>query len=366
MSRDRELQEAVLAALTFEPSVTAAHIGVAASAGVMTLTGHVEHYWQKRSAEKTVARVPGVNAVVEALEVRLPMAMKRSDEDIARVALNQLACSSAVPHDSVGLVVEEGRVTLTGEVDWPFQKRAAAKTVLGLIGVVGIVDRVTPKPYANPSLIIAEIDAALHRSRDEPGTIALTAVGGRVTLTGTVKTTAERNLAGATASDSLGTSSVENELAVFSEQRCVVFSPAWTHVLANDHRRIGTIRLVAVHGHRIGAEEQVTPANTGAGRSSARRTRSHPTTRVRRAQIATQRPEASNQLVGAIGDISRAAMPAAVTPREDKHVGVPLRQESIGRSPRSDRRCTEGARTPSPAPARSPDDCPGSPSTRWS
>lgn len=187
MSVDRELQEAVLAQLTSQPGVTAAHIGVTANAGVVTLNGHVDQYWQKGLAEQAAAHAEGVDAVVDALEVRLPIALKRSDEDIARAAIDRLAWSAAVPRDCIGLVVKDGVVTLSGEVEWPYQQAAAEKTVRDLIGVVGINDRTTLKPCANPAHISAEIDAALRHSRDEPGTITVTAKGGQVTLSGTVR-----------------------------------------------------------------------------------------------------------------------------------------------------------------------------------
>ena len=83
MSEDRELQEAVMAELGWEPSVEAAHIGVTANAGVVTLTGHVQSFAQKVAAERAAARVKGVRAVAEDIEVKLPYDIRRADEDIA-------------------------------------------------------------------------------------------------------------------------------------------------------------------------------------------------------------------------------------------------------------------------------------------
>lgn len=214
MSPDRELQEAVLAKLMSHAGVTAAHIGVTAEAGVVTLRGHVDQYWQKAVAEKAAGSATGVDAVVEALEVRLPNAMKRSDEDIARAAIDRLAWTAAVPSDCIRLLVQDGVVTLHGEVEWPHQQAAAERTVRELIGVVGILDRTTLRPCANPAHISAEIDAALHRSRDAPATITVTAEGGHVVLSGTVQTAAERDLAGETALESPGAHVVDNELVV--------------------------------------------------------------------------------------------------------------------------------------------------------
>ena len=109
MTHDSELQKAVLAELDWEPSVTAAHIGVTAKAGVVTLTGHVESYVEKYAAETAARRVKGAKAVAEELEVRLPSDIERDDGDIAAAAVDRLAWDVSVPKDSVKIKVEIGR-----------------------------------------------------------------------------------------------------------------------------------------------------------------------------------------------------------------------------------------------------------------
>ena len=138
MSQDRQLQEAVLAEFGWEPSVNGGHIGVTAKDGIVTLTGHVEHYLEKRAAEKAAARVKGVKAVVEEIKVELHSSMHRTDEDIARAAVDRLAWEVTVPRDKVKVQVEGGLVTLTGQVDWHYQQEAAERSVRGLMGVVGV------------------------------------------------------------------------------------------------------------------------------------------------------------------------------------------------------------------------------------
>jgi osmotically-inducible protein OsmY len=118
MSNDSHLQQAVLAELTWEPSVTAAHIGVAVQAGIVTLTGHVESLAEKHAAEAAAWRVKGVKAVAEEIEVRLPFETKRTDEDIAAAAIDRLAWDVSIPRDTIGVKVEKGWITLTGQVDW--------------------------------------------------------------------------------------------------------------------------------------------------------------------------------------------------------------------------------------------------------
>jgi osmotically-inducible protein OsmY len=132
MSDDKSLKQAVLDELAWEPSVNAAHIGVTANNGVVTLMGHVENYFQKLAAEKATRRVNDVKAVAEEIEVRLPFNVKHGDEEIASAAANRLNWDSTIPRDVVMAKVENGWITLTGEVDWHFQQEAAVNDVRGL------------------------------------------------------------------------------------------------------------------------------------------------------------------------------------------------------------------------------------------
>ena len=117
MSHDSKLQQAVLAEFEWEPSVTAAHIGVTANKGVVTLTGHVENYAQKLAAETAARRVKGVKTVAEEVEVRLPFDETRGDDEIAAAAIDRLAWGVSVPRDSVKVKVEKGWVTLSRQLD---------------------------------------------------------------------------------------------------------------------------------------------------------------------------------------------------------------------------------------------------------
>lgn len=214
MSQDRQLQEAVLAEFLWEPSVTAAHIGVAANSGVVTLTGHVPSYTEKHAAETAAARVRGVKAIAQEIKVELPVEIERSDEAIARAAIDRIAWEVSVPADGVKVTVEDGWVTLTGEVEWHYQKDAAENVIRGLRGVVGISNLTTVKPRPNVENIGHDIGTALHRSWFDPSTITVSAIGGKVILRGTVHTPSDKWKAGTTAWGSPGTSDVENDLVV--------------------------------------------------------------------------------------------------------------------------------------------------------
>ena len=214
MSDDNELKQAVLDELKWEPSVNAAHIGVTTNAGVVTLMGHVESYTEKSAAERAARRVKGVKAVAEEIEVRLPFSIKRGDEEIASAAVSRLTWNVSVPKDAVKVTVEKGWITLSGEVDWHFQQEAVADDLRGLYGVVGVSNLITIKPRANASNIRDDIMVALHRSWFDPRSINVTAHGGKVRLSGTVRDWNERDVAGSTAWAAPGTTSVENDIRV--------------------------------------------------------------------------------------------------------------------------------------------------------
>lgn len=215
MSKDRHLQESVLAELDWEPSVSAAHIGVTAADGVVTLSGHVATFAEKRAAETATRRVRGVKAVVEELEVRLSSSGTRDDEAIAAAAVHRLAWDVSVPRDAIKVQVEKGWLTLTGEVDWHYQKESAEQDLRRLPGVIGISNQIAIKRKVDVSNISDDIVHALHRSWFfDPKTVTVTASEGTVVLAGTVKSPHERQVAAATVWAAPGVTDVRNELVV--------------------------------------------------------------------------------------------------------------------------------------------------------
>jgi len=215
MTEDRKLQESVLAELSWEPSLIAAHIGVTARDGVVTLTGHVANFAEKRAAETAAGRVKGVAAVAEEIEVRLSDDRRRGDEEIATAALELLAWDVSVPRDAIKVKVEKGWITLTGQVDRHFQRDAAEQNVRRLFGVLGVSNETTIKPTPNLTGISEDITQALHRSwLFDPNTISVTSDGGKVRLAGSVRSPSERAQALATAWAAAGTTAVVNDIIV--------------------------------------------------------------------------------------------------------------------------------------------------------
>jgi osmotically-inducible protein OsmY len=212
---DLELKANVESELKWEPSVNAAEVGVAVKDGIVTLTGHVQSYWQKIAAERAAGRVSGVRAVVNELEIRLPTSSQRTDEDIARAALNALSWSVSVPADRIKVKVSKGWITLEGNVEWQYQKAAAEKVVRDLVGVKGVVNLIEVKPRASTAEVKAAIEAALKRSAEvDASNIQVEADGDKVILRGTVRSWAEREEAERAAWRAAGVRSVDNRITV--------------------------------------------------------------------------------------------------------------------------------------------------------
>jgi osmotically-inducible protein OsmY len=193
---DRQLQQDVLDELKWEPSVEASAIGVEVKDGIVTLAGHVDSYVQKVSAEHAAQRVFGVKGVVMEIDIALPGSSKLKDADLARNASHALEWNASVPDNAIKISVQDGWVTLAGEVNWAYQRWAAIRAVRDLIGVVGVNDHITIKPHVEPRDVKTKIQAALQRhAHQESKSIDVGVNGSRVTLTGVVDSWAERDVA---------------------------------------------------------------------------------------------------------------------------------------------------------------------------
>ena len=146
MKTDAELQRDVMTELKWEPTIHAAEIGVAVKDGVVTLSGNVDSYGKKWAADRAAKRVSGVKAVTEEIKVTLAGSYKRADKDIAQSATNVLDWNLWVPSDRVKVMVQDGWITLSGDVDWYYQKEHAEDAVRHLIGVLGVINSITIKP----------------------------------------------------------------------------------------------------------------------------------------------------------------------------------------------------------------------------
>jgi len=157
------LRDDILDELAYEPVVDAAHIGVAVDENVVTLSGHVSSYAQRLAAVSAVRRVKGVHGIADEIEVRYSPDEKTFDDEIAKRAINMLAWDSVVPSDSVQVTVHDGLVTLTGKVNWQYQKSSAERDIRKLSGVRGVINNIEIEPHAKAENVRSKIEAALKR-----------------------------------------------------------------------------------------------------------------------------------------------------------------------------------------------------------
>ncbi len=214
MRTDMDLREDVEAELVWEPSVRETEIGVIVEKGIVTLTGSVNTFPEKWGAQKAALRVSGVKAVANEIEVKLSTSHRRSDEDIARAACNALGWNVDLPRN-LQAVVEDGWITLTGCVQWQYQKDAAAHAVERLVGVKGISNNISIKSSVPSGALKDNIEAALKRDAFlNAKTIHVTAVGGNVSLQGSVHSWVEKEAAEEAAWSAPGVTQVDNQLTV--------------------------------------------------------------------------------------------------------------------------------------------------------
>lgn len=215
MKSDAQLKTEVSQEMACDPSIDATHVSVSAKGGVVALSGHLLTYAEKLAAERAALRVAGVKAVVVELEVRLAPDHIRSDAEIAQAIETALKWQSLVQTDRILAEVKQGWVTLSGEVEWDFQRNAAAKMIRPLRGVVGLSNNVTIKPMLSTEKIGQRIRDALSRlAEHEARDIVVTVNGSKVTLSGRVESWAERSAARGAAWSASGVSEVVDDLSI--------------------------------------------------------------------------------------------------------------------------------------------------------
>ena len=210
------VRQDVLDQLEFEPSIDAANIGVAVEDGVVTLTGHVWSYAQKLAAERATRQVKGVRAIAQEIEVRYPTDKKTADDEIAKRALNVLKWHAMIPQDAVKVTVQKGWVTLTGEVNWQYQRKAAEDAIWKLSGVTGVTDSISLKPTVSVSDIKKKIEDALTRHAQIEAQAVRVHVrnGNKVLLEGMVDNWDEREAIENAAWSVAGVQSVDDRLTI--------------------------------------------------------------------------------------------------------------------------------------------------------
>jgi osmotically-inducible protein OsmY len=212
---DMTLRQNVLDELDFEPSIDATDIGVAVKDGTVTLTGHVRTYAQRVMAEEIVRRVNGVRAIAEEIEVRPMGTHVTADDEIAKRVVQRLDWNTSIPAGNVKAKVENGWVTMTGRVEWHYQKDLAAEEIRHLTGVTGVTNQIEIKQPVSQADVQKRIEEALKRDAEvEARAIKVRVADSRVTLEGKVRTWAERQAAERAAWSTRGVANVVDNIAV--------------------------------------------------------------------------------------------------------------------------------------------------------
>jgi osmotically-inducible protein OsmY len=216
MKTNQELAKDVQEAIQWEPVLRNTEIGVTAFDGVITLTGNVDNYLKKSKAEDTAKAVTGVKAVVEEIEVIFHNTRDKADNEIAIEAINALKNNGQIPHDRVKVKVENGWVTLEGNLPWNYQKDAARDAVRHLAGVKVFTNDIRVQPENADELEQTAIERALQRSSTmEDQDIQVYVTGNKVTLNGVVSSLYQQDEASRIAWNAPGVQAVDNELAIY-------------------------------------------------------------------------------------------------------------------------------------------------------
>lgn len=213
---DKQLRQDVLDEFEFDPSFNAAHIGVVVDKDVVSLTGHVESYAEKLAVLAAARRVKGVRAIADEIEVRFPNQPKTADDQIAKRASDILKWNSVVSNLPIEVVVHNGWITLSGRVNWYFEKRAAENSVRKLSGVRGITNSIMLKPQVDAGNVKEKIEAALKRHAEvEANGILISVKGGNhVVLEGKVGNWDERRAVETAAWSTAGVAAVDDRLSI--------------------------------------------------------------------------------------------------------------------------------------------------------
>ena len=215
MRLDEDIKRDVEDELRSDPALDASGIAVAVTNGVVTLTGYVRSFRQRRRAEEDAKHVVGVVGLANDLEVRIPLIHRRPDPEIARDAIEAIKRELPYSWENIKIVVEDGWITLEGEVEWQYQRRRAEEAVEDVRGVTGVVNKIEVRPRVAPVEIKRRIEEALRRAAEiDASHIAVEANGSEVILRGTVRSWAERERAEQAAWSAPGVAKVDNRIRV--------------------------------------------------------------------------------------------------------------------------------------------------------
>lgn len=213
MRTDAQIQQDVVAQFKWDPLLKASEIGVFVKDGVVTLSGQVDTYAKKLQAEQEVKKVAGVKAIAEDIQVGFSPISKRTDSEIAAAVVHALKWHTSIPEEKIKVKVEDGVVTLEGEVEWAFQRGAARNAVIPLEGVRRLLNHISLIYKITPVDLTQKIREAFQRSATlDADKIQVAMKGNKVILNGYVRSLAEKEDAEEAVWGAPGILFVENKL----------------------------------------------------------------------------------------------------------------------------------------------------------
>lgn len=215
MKSNEELQKDVMDAIKWEPLLKAAEIGVTAKDGVVTLSGIVNNYSKKAEAEHAAKNVSGVNAVVEKIEIKFDSNETKNDNILAEEIVTSLKSKWDIPDNKVKVKVENGWITLDGELHWNYQKQSAIRSINSISGITGITNNIVIKSEIHDGIEKKDIELALLRNwAIDDSVIKVSVEDNVVNLSGKVDSWYQKDEAGRIAWNAPGVSKVRNEIIV--------------------------------------------------------------------------------------------------------------------------------------------------------
>lgn len=219
MKSDAAIQQDVMDQIKWNPLLNSSEIGVSVKNGVVTLSGQVDSYLKKMEAERDAKKVSGVKAIAEDIHVGISPSFMRTDTEIAEAVVSVLNWHTSVPHDQVKVRVEDSIVTLSGEVEWAYQRDAAKNAVSSLSSVKDVVNQIKLKDKLTPQDLKKKIRDAFHRSATiDANKINVEVTEQKAILKGEVRSFSEKEDAEDAAWAAPGILNVDNRIDVVEER----------------------------------------------------------------------------------------------------------------------------------------------------